>query len=142
MKNLMLLMISSLTLNIFAGCPKDLKVIARELVELQLSGAFITSNEQCLKQEDFKTVLAVSQGSQEQPWKPEVKLDKKKLVIKLGEIKELNLGVYTVEVTLSESKKSYRDDFSFILLPSEKEPYECAGILDPFKRAYIYEGCE
>lgn len=123
-------------------CPKDLKIIAKELVELQLSGAFLAAGAQCLKQENFKTVLAAYQGPQEEEWKAEVKFDQKKIEIRLGEIKEINLGIHSLDVYLREGKKMYKDSFSFILLHSDKEPLECAGILEPFKRAYIYKHCD
>ena len=57
-----------------ASCPKDVKPVARELIELQLSGGSLSEATSCIDQRKFKYIFARNEGSDEQDNQPDIVL--------------------------------------------------------------------
>ena len=134
-------------------CPKDAKVIAQELLELQLSGYRLPERSSCLDQKNFKNILAEHDPDQEGSGDPDVSIDKSLNLQVSGVLSQGDLGEYdaVIPVTAELKKIKLSDNsewpselrFRFIAYKSETKIKEsgCGSILSFLQKNIVWKNC-
>jgi hypothetical protein len=116
-----------------ASCPKDAKVLAQELLDMELAGRRLIAESDCLEQKRFKYVHVIHEPSEAHGDQPELWVEPGDQV-KLTLVKKQNeFNEYKAEfqITQAKSKKVIKDSFIFVMhtSPMKQAHAGCASYL-------------
>ncbi len=123
-------------------CPDDVKIIADELIKLEMSGMFLTTKSRCLSQSNFKYVLAEhNPGTEEEIAYDHIISNQYK--IEITQVKKEEFGVYEIFYKIIDAKKQYTDSFKMMVYRDSKlkKNIQCADIFAPSNKVYILKEC-
>ena len=127
------------------SCPEDLKILASELIEVQLSGAMVSKKSKCLVPSNFKYVEATHSAPSDGEFKSEAEIIiNKNSKLTVISVASLGLGEYKVLFSISSGKKIYKDELQFLHYPryeNQVSDNECAGVTVTPSKIYMRKNC-